>query len=74
MTGLEEAFYIVGIVYMGISLLLIIGLVVAVFVIRAKIVSLENMVKEKIDMVTSMGERAGEVINTVKKLTHRKSN
>lgn len=73
MTGLQESFYIVGIVYMGLSLLLILGVVAAIFVIRAKVVSLENMIKEKIDIVTSMGERAGEVISTVKKLTHRTS-
>jgi hypothetical protein len=35
MSGLQEAFYIVGIVYMGISLLLIFGLVIAVGVIRS---------------------------------------
>jgi hypothetical protein len=74
MTGLQEAFYIVGLVYMGISLLLILGVVIALGVIRKKIVSLENMVKEKIEVVTAMSERAGDVLNTVKRFTHRKSN
>ena len=74
MTGLQEAFYIIGIVYMGLSLLIIIGVLIALGIIRKKIVSLETMVKEKVDMVTSMGERAGDVISTVKKLAKYKSN
>lgn len=73
MTGLQEAFYIVGLVYMGISLLLILGVVIGIGVIRKKVVSLENMVKEKLEVVSSMGEAAGDVISTVKKFTHRKS-
>lgn len=73
MTGLQEAFYIVGLVYMGLSLLILIGVVAAVFVIRAKIVSLENMVKEKIDFATSLPARAGEVIESVRKLAKHKS-
>ncbi len=72
MTGLQEAFYIVGLVYMGISLLLILGVVIGLGVIRKKVVSLENMVKEKLEVVTSMGEVAGDVISTVKKFTHHK--
>lgn len=72
MTGLQEVFYIVALVYMGITLLIIIGILVAIGVIRKKVISLENMVKEKIDLVFSMGERAGEVIGAVKKLGKRK--
>lgn len=73
MTGLQEAFYIVGLVYMGISLIIIFGLLVAVLVIRKKVVDLEQMIKDKFDTVTHMGAAAGEVINTVKKITKRKS-
>lgn len=73
MTGLQEAFYIVGLVYMGISLLIIIGLLVAVLIIRNKVVNLENMIKEKLDTVFSVGAAAGDVLNTVKKMTKRKS-
>jgi len=72
MTGLQEAFYIVGLVYMGISLLIIFGILIGLGVIRKKVVALENTVRQKIDMVTSIGETAGEVIGTVRKMTHRK--
>jgi len=48
MTGLETTFYIVGIVFMGIMLLLMAALVVAVFAIRAKIQQIERNITEKI--------------------------
>jgi hypothetical protein len=72
MTGLQEAFYIVALVYMGVSLLIIFGILAAILIIRGKVVSLENMVKEKLDVVFSVGEAAGEVISTVKKITKRR--
>lgn len=68
---LQNAFYIIGIVYMGISLLLILGVVVALFVIRAKVVSLENMVKEKIAAVTSLPAQVAEIVGSVKKMTSK---
>jgi len=71
MTGLQEAFYIVGIVYMGISLLLLMGVIAAVFVIRAKIVSLENMVKEKIEAVSSLSSKAVEIVGKAAKFAHK---
>jgi hypothetical protein len=71
MTGLQEAFYIIAIVYMGVSFLIILVVLAALLVIRHKIVSLERMVRDKIDAVTSMGARAGEVISTVKKFAKR---
>lgn len=72
MTGLEEVFYIVALVYMGISLLIIFGLLAAVLIIRNKVVNLENMVKEKLDVVFSVGAAAGDVIDSVRKITKRK--
>lgn len=72
MTGLQEAFYIVGIVYMGISLLIILGILVAIGVIRKKIVSLENMVKDKLHTVSSLASAGSDVLNTVKKMTKKR--
>lgn len=72
MTGLQEAFYIVGLVYMGLSLLVVIVILTAILIIRQKVISLENMVKEKLDVVFSVGEAAGEVIGAVKKIGKRK--
>jgi hypothetical protein len=72
MTGLQEAFYIVGLVYMGLSLLLLLGVVIVIAIIRAKIVSLEKMIKDKIDFASSLPARAGDMIETVRNLTKHK--
>lgn len=68
MTGLETATYIVALVYMGVSLIIIFSLLVAVLVIRKKVVELEKTVKEKIDMFTSIPAKVGEVIETVQNI------
>jgi hypothetical protein len=73
MSGLEQAFYIVALVYMGISLLIIFGLLAAVIIIRNKVINLENIVREKFDVVFSVGSAAGDVIDSVRKITKRKS-
>jgi len=69
MTGLQEAFYIVALVYMGVSLLLIIGLVVAVGVIRKKVVDLEKTITDKIDFLISIPAKIESVIGGIKSLT-----
>ena len=61
MTGLQEAFYIIGIIFMGIMLILIIVLVSAVFVIRAKINKIHDNIERKINSVTSIAEKGGEL-------------
>ena len=72
MTGLQEAFYIIAIIYMGVSFLIILVAVAAVLVIRHKVVSLERMVKERLETVAAVGETAGEVISTVRKFAKRR--
>ncbi len=65
MTGLEQTFYIVGIIFMGLMLLLLVALVAAVFVIRAKINHIHKMVDEKINTVSNLVERGGEIAGAV---------
>lgn len=65
MTGLQEAFYIVGIVFMGIMLVLIAALVVAVFVIRAKIIALERKITARVEAVADIAGKSGEILAAV---------
>lgn len=69
MTGLEEAFYIISIIYMAVMFILIIALVVAVFKIRNKIVEMERQIEDRINQVTGIAEKGGELaaaaVNTV---------
>ena len=65
MTDLETAFYIMGIVFMSIMLVLVIALVVAVFVIRSKIVKMQRQIEERIDAVTDIAGKTGEIVAKV---------
>ncbi|MDB5166409.1 MAG: hypothetical protein JWM37_481 [Candidatus Saccharibacteria bacterium] len=76
MSGLETAFYIIGITFMAIMLVLVIVLVVAVFVIRSKVNKIHAVVDEKINNLSHVMERGGEiagtVFNTGKKILNKK--
>jgi hypothetical protein len=69
MTGLQETFYIVALIYMGISLLLIIALVVTIAVIRSKVVSMERNIKEKLELITSLPSTVESIINGIRGIT-----
>lgn len=78
MTGLETAFYIVGIVFMGIMILLMAAVVAAVFAIRAKIHEIERTITEniisKLGMVTNalnIGKHFAEVAKKI--VEHRRA-
>ncbi|HET6925115.1 MAG TPA: hypothetical protein VFH39_04755 [Candidatus Saccharimonadales bacterium] len=71
MTGLQTAFYIVALVFMGINLLLIIALLSAVLVIKAKVNKLHDAVDEKVSQVKDIGAKAGLVFRTVKHFAKR---
>ncbi len=61
MSGLQESFYIIGIVFMGVIFLLILALVVMVFVIRSKVNKIQHNIEAKINQVTSIAEKGGEL-------------
>jgi cell division protein FtsL len=61
MSGLEQAFYVMSIVYMSIMLILVACLVVAVFVIRSKVNHIQQQIEEKINSVTNIAEKSGEL-------------
>lgn len=65
MSGLQEAFYIIAIVFMGVMFILLVALLVAVFVIRSKINKIQQQIESRINMVTGIAERGGEVAAAV---------
>ncbi len=60
---LEEAFYIISIITMSLILLLMIGLVTAVFVIKAKINHLHNLVVDKVQTVAAVATTAKNIFH-----------
>lgn len=65
LTGLETAFYIMGIVFMSLILILLIILVVTVFVIRSKVTTLQQQVEHRIDEFTNLAGKGGEFVAQV---------
>jgi hypothetical protein len=61
MTGLQETFYIMGIIFMSITFLLTLALVAAVFVIRSKVNKIHATIENKINKVTNLAEKGGEL-------------
>jgi uncharacterized protein YqhQ len=61
MTGLEQTFYIMGIIFMCLSFLLMVAIVAAIFVIKAKINKIHDTVENKISLLTSVAGRGGEL-------------
>lgn len=68
MDGLEQAFYIIAIIFMSISLLLIISIVTAVIVIRNKVIALEKLIQAKLDAATRVPNKVVEIANAVKEV------
>jgi uncharacterized membrane protein len=59
---LQTVFYILGIIFMSLSILLLVGLVILVFYIWKKVTQMQKMIEEKIDDISSRpGEIAAEV-------------
>jgi hypothetical protein len=65
MPGLEQAFYIVGLVFMGLMLIILLGVLAAVLVIRKKIESLRDAVQEKVGGVLSVAVKGAAIAKTV---------
>jgi Na+-transporting methylmalonyl-CoA/oxaloacetate decarboxylase gamma subunit len=65
MSGLQEAFYIISIVYMGVMFVILIALLVAVIRIRNKVNRIHAQIEAKLDKVTNIAERSGEIAGLV---------
>lgn len=68
MTGLETAFYTIGIIFMSIMLLLGLVMSVAVLVIRAKINAIHARVEERIGQLENWAEKGGALVGAIKKV------
>lgn len=64
MSGLEQAFYIMAIIFMSLTFLMIIALVTAVFVIRSKINKIHDAIEQRINALSGWAEKGGELAAT----------
>lgn len=66
MSGLEQSYYIIGIVFMSVMFILITVIVATMLVVRNKVVSLERTVEEKLHAVASIPETIMSVVSSFK--------
>ena len=67
MTDLQTVFYVMAIVFMSVMFLILIGILAAVLVIRAKVNAIHARIEEKVEQITSFAEKGGAVIGSLKK-------
>jgi hypothetical protein len=70
MSDLQTAFYIVGIVFMSLMLLITLVLVATVVVIRIKVVAIHKHIEDKLGQVINWAEKGTTVIEAIRKVTH----
>lgn len=62
---LENTFYALGIFSMIVMLILLIALVVAVFVIRNKVLDIHKQIEDKINEVSHIADRGSDIVAAV---------
>ncbi|MBC7707778.1 hypothetical protein H7Y63_00980 [Polaromonas sp.] len=67
MPDLQTAFYIIGIIFMSLALLLTIAIVVALLVIKKKVTALHNAVEAKLHTITNITDKGSAVVGAIKK-------
>lgn len=72
MTGLQTAFDIVGLVFMGTMLLLMLVVIVAVLVIRRKVTHIQQQIEDKLHSARDIADKSEKVVRTLKKVTRKR--
>ena len=63
---LQHWFYVLGIVFMIVNLLIIVGIFMAILVIKAKIDHMHQIIEEKINKVKDITDRGATILRTAK--------
>ena len=67
MSDLQTAYYIIGIIFMSLMLVIALVVVIAVLVIRKKITALHDHITDKLSLVNNLAEKGGAVLGAIKK-------
>jgi hypothetical protein len=71
MTGLQEAFYIISIIFMSLIFLLIVALVAAVFIIKSKINNIHDSIEDKVSALAGFVGAGSAVARQAKKVVKK---
>ena len=64
---LETAFYWIGIIFMSLCLLIMIGIAIALFKIKKKINEIHRRIEERINMITNIAHLGSDLAAAAKK-------
>ena len=68
---LQSTFYVVGIVFMSLMLILFVISVIALLVIRAKVNSIQRHIEEKFATLQTLFETSSNIVDTVKSVARK---
>jgi hypothetical protein len=68
---LQNTFYVIGIIYMGIGLILLIALVIAIFAIKAKINAIQRRIEEKVQVATDIFQAGEKIVTAAREFTKK---
>jgi hypothetical protein len=69
---LQDTFYILGIVYMSLMLLIMLALVIAVFIIKRKVNEIHRKIDEKLAIVNNIAHLGSDIVGAAKKVVGKK--
>jgi hypothetical protein len=69
---LQETFYIIGIIYMSLMLVIMVALIIAVFVIKHKINEIHRKIDEKLAIVNNIAHLGSDIFGAAKKVVGKK--
>ena len=71
MTGLEQTFYIMAIVYMAIMFVLMIAVIAAIFAIKAKVNAIHDKIDQKLAPLKAAVEAGEKIMEVAKSVVKR---
>lgn len=69
---LQSTFYVVGIIFMGLMLVLLLVLLATVLVIRAKINAIHRHIEEKLSVAVNLFENGSKIVDKITGANGRK--
>lgn len=68
---LQTTFYILGIIFMAVMLILVFAILIAVLVIKAKVNKVHRMIDEKVNTVKNVAEKLSMALSAFKHFAKR---
>ena len=68
MSDLQTTYYIIGIIFMSLMLLIGLAALVSIFVIRAKVVAIQNHIEDRLSSAIEWAQKGEAMVGALKKV------